>query len=255
MNSISVVIPVLNDAGLLSRCLDALEVGSRRPDEIVVVDNGSSDGSAAVARAHGARVVVEPLRGIAPASASGFDAARGDLIARIDADCVPHPDWLRHAEQRFAREPALDALTGSADFIGANRLTAWLGRVAYLGWYFWAMGLMLGHPPFFGSNLVMRSAAWERLRVGFHSTSASVHDDLDLSFQVLPGMVVAFDQARLMGISARPFDSLDSFAVRSWRGVATIALNWPGWMRRRYLVARAAGAGRSPVADAVNLTP
>lgn len=252
MSSVSVVIPVLDDAGLLARCLDALNAGTRRPDEIVVVDNGSSDGSADVARRRGARVVVEQRRGIAPASAAGFDAATGDLIARIDADCVPDRDWLRHVEARFASDPDLDALTGSADFIDANRATAWLGRVAYLGWYFWAMGLLLGHPPFFGSNLAMRSRAWSRLRAGIHRESATVHDDLDLSFQVQPGMVVAYDDARLMGISARPFDSLDSFAVRAWRGVATIALNWPGWMRRRYLVTRAAGARRSP-AETVTL--
>jgi len=253
MSTITVVIPVFNDARLLARCLDALESGSRLPDEIVVVDNGSSDDSAAVARARGARVVVEPRRGIAPASAAGFDAARGDLLARIDADCVPGRDWLQHAEQRFAADQGLDALTGSAEFIGADRFTAWVGRVAYLGWYFWAMGLMLGHPPFFGSNLVLRSGAWKRLRSGFHRESATVHDDLDLSFQVQPGMVVAYDDARLMEISARPFDSLDSFAVRAWRGVATIALNWPGWMRRRYLVARAAGGRRAMSADSVSM--
>ena len=250
MSSISVVIPVLNDAALLARCLDALQAGSRRPDEVVVVDNGSSDDSAAVARGRGARVVVEPRLGIAPASAAGFDAATGDLIARIDADCVPGSDWLRHVEARFAGDPDLDALTGSADFVDAGRVTAWVGRVAYLGWYFWAMGLLLGHPPVFGSNLAMRSSAWTQLRGGFHRESATVHDDLDLSFQVPPGMVVVYDDARLMGISARPFDSLDSFAVRSWRGVATIARNWPGWMRRRYLVARAAG-GRRSAAEAV----
>ena len=253
MSSISVVIPVLNDAGLLARCLDAINAGHRQPDEIVVVDNGSSDGSADVARAGGARVVVEPRRGIAPACAAGFDAARGDLLARIDADCVPDRDWLRRAEQRFADEPALDALTGSADFIGANRFAAWLGRVAYLGWYFWAMGLLLGHPPFFGSNLVLRADAWKQLRTGFHRESPTVHDDLDLSFQVPPGMVVVYDEARLMGISARPFDSLDSFAVRAWRGVATIAFNWSGWMHRRYLVARAAGGAQPSAADAASV--
>ena len=253
MSTVSVVIPVFNDARLLARCLDALQTGSRLPDEIVVVDNGSSDDSAAVAQARGARVVVEPRRGIAPASAAGFDAARGDLLARIDADCVPARDWLMRAEQRFDAHPGLDALTGSADFIDGSRFTAWVGRTAYLGWYFWAMGLMLGHPPFFGSNLVLRSTAWQRLRNGFHRESATVHDDLDLSFQVQPGMVVDYDDARLMEISARPFDSFGSFAVRAWRGVATLALNWPGWMRRRYLVARAAGGRRATAADSVSL--
>ena len=57
MSTISVVIPVYNDAALLRRCLEALAAQTRRADEIVVVDNGSTDDSAEVARRGGARVV------------------------------------------------------------------------------------------------------------------------------------------------------------------------------------------------------
>jgi glycosyltransferase involved in cell wall biosynthesis len=239
MSVISVVIPVFNDARLLRRCLGALAAQSRPADEIVVVDNGCTDDSVAVARSAGALIVVERLRGIAPASATGFDAARGDLVVRLDADSVPDPGWLRHIEQRFDVDATLDIATGTADFTDAGAFTAWAGRALYLGWYFWAMGLLLGHPPLFGSNLAMRASAWQRMRSTVHRDSATVHDDLDLSFQVRPGMVVRFDPDMRMQISARPFDSARSFAVRSWRGIATIAVNWPGWITRRFLVLRA----------------
>ena len=238
MSVISVVIPVFNDAQLLKRCLDALAVQTRPADEIVVVDNGCTDDSVAVARAAGARIVVERLRGIAPASATGFDSARGDIIARLDADSVPDAGWLRHLERRFNADGSLDVVTGSADFTDAGAFTAWAGRTLYLGWYFWALGLMLGHTPLFGSNLALRATAWHRMRGTAHRESATVHDDLDLSFQVRPGMVVRFDDELLMTISARPFDSALSFAWRSWRGIATIALNWSGWIHRRNLVVR-----------------
>jgi len=250
MSSISVIIPVYNDAQLLRRCLDALAAQTRQADEIVVVDNGSTDDSAAVALAAGARVVVESLRGIAPASATGFDAAHGDLLVRLDADSVADPGWLRHIEQRFDTDVALDAITGTADFAEASAFTAWAGRTLYLGWYFWAMGAMLGHPPLFGSNLALRAAAWRRMRETVHRDSATVHDDLDLSFQVRPGMVVRYDEDMLMQISARPFDSARSFALRSWRGIATIALNWPGWISRRahVLKAQSGNATSAPIA-------
>jgi glycosyltransferase involved in cell wall biosynthesis len=232
MSTISVVIPVYNDAALLRRCLEALAAQTRQADEIVVVDNGSTDDSADVARRGGARVVTEPMRGIAPATAAGFDAARGDLFARLDADSVPPVDWLQHIEERFEESPELSALTGTADFIDGTRVVQWLGRVAYLGGYFWAMGLLLGHSPLFGSNLALRARAWQRLRITFHRESATVHDDLDLSFQVPPGMVVAYDAALGMRISSRPFDSALSFAVRSYRGVATIVMNLPHRLAR-----------------------
>jgi len=250
MSSISVVIPVLDDAELLERCLRALAEQDRPADEIVVVDNGSTDGSADVARAAGARLVVEPRRGIASASATGFDSARGDLLARLDADSVPPTDWLQRLEQHFDGDSHIDAVTGTADFLDAGPVTSWFGRVAYLGWYFWAMGLLLGHPPLFGSNFGMRATAWRRMRGTFHRGSRSVHDDLDLSFQVRPGMTVVFDPALGMQISARPFDSVPSMLLRSWRGIATLAINWPGWMYRRAQFARRrhAASGHSSLA-------
>ncbi|GAB3607872.1 C50 carotenoid glucosyltransferase CrtX [Conyzicola nivalis] len=242
MSVISVVIPVYNDSQMLRRCLAALAAQSRPADEIVVVDNGSTDDSAAVAREHGVRIVVEPQRGIAAASAAGFDAALGDLLVRLDADSVPDPGWLQHIEQRFDADATLDAATATAEFNDTGRFAAWVGRVVYLGGYFRGMQLMLGHPPLFGSNLALRATAWRVMRDGFHRYNATVHDDLDLSFQVRPGMVVLYDAGMRMQISGRPFDSAWLFAIRSWRGVATIALNWPGWIDRRVRFTRVENA-------------
>ena len=81
MSTVSVIIPCLDDAVFLSACLEALGRQSRRADEVIVVDNGSSDDSVAVAEAAGVRVIREPRRGIWAATAAGFDAATGDLLA------------------------------------------------------------------------------------------------------------------------------------------------------------------------------
>lgn len=100
---VSVVIPVLNGEGHLSACLDAL----RRMDypaerhEILVVDNGSTDRTADVLSRYPVRALYEPRRGTSHARNRGIMAARGDIVAFTDADCVPTTGWLREIVRGF----------------------------------------------------------------------------------------------------------------------------------------------------------
>ena len=77
-----IVLPCLDEADALPAVLSALPAGW----PVLVVDNGSTDDTAAVARAHGARVVVEPRRGYGAAVHTGLEAARCDLVAVLDGD-------------------------------------------------------------------------------------------------------------------------------------------------------------------------
>lgn len=232
--TVSVVIPVRNDAAMLTAALESLHRQHRPPDEIVVVDNGSSDASATVARDAGARVIPEPVRGIPSATSTGYDAARGDIIARIDADTVCRPDWLARIERRFRQEPDLDLLTGDARFYGANEFVHRLGEALYIGGMYWAVTPYLGHPPVFGSNFAMRREVWTELSGEVHRENG-IHDDLDLSFHVKPWMRVALDRELLVDISARPFSTFAGFSRRiSWVG-PTVRNHWPEdapWARR-----------------------
>jgi glycosyltransferase involved in cell wall biosynthesis len=79
---VDVVLPCLDEAAALPGVLAGLPPGYRA----IVVDNGSRDGSADVARRHGALVVEEPLRGFGSACAAGVAAATADLVAICDAD-------------------------------------------------------------------------------------------------------------------------------------------------------------------------
>lgn len=100
---VSVVVPAHNGADSIRRCLEPLLAQTYPPRrfEIIVVDDGSTDDVADVARAAlaGGSVAFQVLRkeknsGPASARNAGIHAARGDLIAFIDADCVAEPDWL-----------------------------------------------------------------------------------------------------------------------------------------------------------------
>jgi glycosyltransferase involved in cell wall biosynthesis len=92
---LAVVICSLNGEEGVQRCLAALfRQTIRRRLEVIVVDDGSTDGTSDVARAHGARVIRHPVnRGLAAARNSGIRAASASLVAFLDDDCEPEPEW------------------------------------------------------------------------------------------------------------------------------------------------------------------
>lgn len=102
MNSstlVSVVVPCFNAAVTLSRTLASARAQTHERLEIIVVDDGSTDGSAEVAKAHGRidpRVTVlrQPNGGVAAARNAGISAARGRFVAPLDADDIWHPDKI-----------------------------------------------------------------------------------------------------------------------------------------------------------------
>src|SRR4051812_4994221 len=133
--TVSVIIPARNDAVMLARCLGALAAQTRPADEIIVVDNGSTDDTRAVALAAGARVVDEPVQGITRATAAGFDAATGDVLARLDADSLPPADWIARVAQELGASDRYAAVTGPGVYYDGHALARGLGRHLYLGGY------------------------------------------------------------------------------------------------------------------------
>lgn len=115
--SISIIIAVYNGGQGLRLSLKALRENVPSPLEIIVVDDGSTDGSTSVAASLGCLVLSTGSRKRGPAKARnvGAEAARGDLLLFVDADVVVPPDTLDKVADAFRRDPDLDALFGSYD--------------------------------------------------------------------------------------------------------------------------------------------
>ncbi len=101
---ISVIVPAHNAADTLAACLAALQQQTRAPDEIIVVDDGSTDETAAIAQRAGARVLRQAHQGPAAARNLGAQMAAGDILLFTDADCKPATDWTREMLAPFADE-------------------------------------------------------------------------------------------------------------------------------------------------------
>lgn len=91
----SVVVPARDAEATIGRCLEALSRQALDGGyEVLVVDDGSEDGTAGIAEGAGARVIRQERLGPSEARNRGVEQARGDLIAFTDADCFPEPGWL-----------------------------------------------------------------------------------------------------------------------------------------------------------------
>ena len=93
--TLAVIIPVYNSSRLLRQTLIAIQSGTRCPDELIVVDDGSTDDSADVARQFGAQVIVMKANA-GPAACRNHAAllSKSDLLAFLDADTCVHADTL-----------------------------------------------------------------------------------------------------------------------------------------------------------------
>jgi glycosyltransferase involved in cell wall biosynthesis len=108
---ITVVIPAYNAAATLPACLSALQRQTQPADEVIVVDDGSRDETAGVARRLGAAVSGQEHQGPAAARNLGIQLARGEIVLFTDADCEPAPDWVEQMVRSLA-DPVVSGAKG-----------------------------------------------------------------------------------------------------------------------------------------------
>ena len=112
----SVIVCAYNEEQLLPDCLHSLLQQLLPPHEIVVVNNASTDGTAAAASIPGIRIVDEPRKGLVRAREAGRLATTGDVLVYIDADCRAPRDWLARVAAEFDGPNPPVAVTGPYRF-------------------------------------------------------------------------------------------------------------------------------------------
>jgi glycosyltransferase involved in cell wall biosynthesis len=188
--TISVIVCAYNEAVTLPSCLHSLLSQTRPADEIIVVDNASTDGTAAAARGiPGIRVIDEPAKGLVIARETARRAAHGDLLAYVDADCRAPLRWLEAVEARFTRRPDLVAVTGPYRFFDWDALGRALIR---------AYDILVAPPAhlllhdlcgasaiLYGGNFAVRREALDR--IGGFDRSIEFHgEDTNLARRLTP---------------------------------------------------------------------
>lgn len=223
---VSVVVCAYNAASTIGECLEALGRLEYPEYEVIVVDDGSRDATAAIASRYGCRLVQTENRGVSSARNTGLAAATGELVAYIDADAYPDPHWLRHLATTFRRR-------GHAAVGGPNLSPpgdAWLAQcvanapgnpVAVL-----VSGDVAEHIP--GCNMAFRREALRAIG-GFDARFRVAGDDVDACRRLWrAGMTLGFNPQAVVWHHRR--GSLRSYVKQQYGyGLAEAILDrkWP----------------------------
>lgn len=170
--SVSVVIPAYNEEKRLAKTLRALQKQTYKGQvEIIVVNNNSTDKTAAVAKKFGAIVIHEAHKGVAYSRQTGFTRASGQLIATTDADTIVPRNWLNRLVSEFTTKPNAVAVSGMYNFydgsIPLKTMTTLFNYPLFclFRWYS-------------GANLMVKREAF--FAVGGFNVSINLSEDSDL---------------------------------------------------------------------------
>lgn len=175
-DKLSVVVPLLNDAENISSCLDAL-LGELEPeDELIVVDNGSTDDSVDVVRMYGRpQLLVLPIGRVGAVRNFGVRFSTGGVIGFVDSDCVVREGWRKCAVNRLSRDKTIGAL-GSRYQLPKN--PGWIESV-------WFSEVNKSSRPSYinGGNLFVRKKIF--LEVGGFDEDLSSGEDAELCLRLV----------------------------------------------------------------------
>jgi glycosyltransferase involved in cell wall biosynthesis len=177
---VSAIVCAYNEERSLRAALHSLFAQTRVPDEVIVVNNASSDRTREVAESvSGVVVVVEPDKGLVRARARGLQAATGELLLYIDADCRAPLMLVERMEREFLASPDTVAVTGPYRFYdwdwlgiaGARVYDYTLAPLAHVT----AQHLLRIGAVLYGGNFAVRRAALDA--IGGFDTSIEFHGE------------------------------------------------------------------------------
>jgi cellulose synthase/poly-beta-1,6-N-acetylglucosamine synthase-like glycosyltransferase len=189
--SVSVIVPVRDGESTIADCLDAILTTDYPPDrrEVLVVDNGSGDGTADLIRSRPVRYLHEPRRGVSNARNRGIAESRGEILAFVDADCLVEPQWLAELV-RPLEDPEVGAVAGDLQHV-APTTPAERQAARLLGnWQRFAFSSNPAYP--ITANAAYRRDVIERIG-GFDPHMTRAQDvELGLRFQERSGRRLAY---------------------------------------------------------------
>ena len=201
--TVAVITTVLNEREGIQVLLDAFMAQSRVPDEIVVVDGGSTDGTLDVlqryAQAHPIlKLHVEPGVNIARGRNIAIDRSSCTIVAVTDGGCHPEPNWLENLVRPLLDDPGYGAVTGARRIVGKNRFEEFAGLLSTS-----VNAAAEGDRMFHGRNSAFRKSVWSQVG-GYPEWLYTAEDTLFAQRAKALGCRVALAQDAVVSWRPRP---------------------------------------------------
>ncbi len=208
--TLSLIIPVYNEGRYIKECLDAISQQTIAPDEVLVIDNNTTDDSIKIAMTYPfVTVIKEKKQSLIAARNRGFNSAKSDILARIDADTRLFPDWIQRVKQDFLEDSQLGGVTGLG--VNYHRSIYSIPAVSkmFARFYFWHIRGYLGVDVLWGANMAIRRTAWNQVKNDTCPRDHIVHEDQDISILLASkGGKVSLDSALIV--------KFDGSALQEW---------------------------------------
>lgn len=202
--SVSIVIPVYNEEDYLKDCLDSIASQTVVPDEVIVVDNGSTDATTKIAKQYPfVKLIHEKKRSVLYARTAGFNMAKSDIIGRIDADTILDANWVEHLKRVFTN-PDIAGVTGPLQFYDMP-----FAPQNYIVDHFFKGPLYKldkNFPFLFGTNMAISQKAWRSVRDELCDRK-DINEDSDIAIHLyLRRQHLLYDVKLRAGMSSRRYD-------------------------------------------------
>ena len=202
--TLSLIIPVYNEQDYLQHCLEAIAKQTVKPDEVLVIDNNSTDNTVAIAKSFSFVTVLRArMQGVVYGRDKGFDLAKSKIFGRIDADTQLPETWVASVKKLF-ENPSTAAVTGPVSYFDMPRPKGnyWIDHEIRVRLYQRAP-----YAPFlFGTNMAIRRSAWQMISKKVCHRS-DVHEDLDLAIHLMQsGQKIVYSKTILAATSSRRWD-------------------------------------------------
>jgi len=198
---ISVIVPSFNEEANIAQCLVSLshQTINKSEYEIIVVDGGSTDKTCEIARRYADMVFIQTSKKVGGARNDGVMAAKGDIIATTDADCILPPDWLECIKKDFS-DPAVVQVYGPVYPIEEglqNQFSLMLANAfSRVGYYSRTFYYTLGCNTAFRKDAFVKAGMYRCIDAG---------DDLEIAMRLKDLGKILFDGKLKVGFSMRRY--------------------------------------------------